>query len=330
MLEKHPTGPTNIQNIFFRCGNNQNLTFLSSKMANYSDQLPIFYHQMLRWQLKPVHHSQSLSSVRNYVPQNFAKHNYQNMKSIMPFDTIFVTNLRDPVSLAAFGRSYNNPQVLRPETLVAHAESAFVFSRNRPGNNTALNRRIYQRFGPNQMSFDLGLDVQRSYNLEEIQKFIQTIDSQFHLIMLDDRKEESLVHLQHLLCWTSDDMSVFRQNFRSILSPQNVSIDLQQTIRSINNVDELLYKHFSDKLTRQTEVFGKAKMDEQIASLQQDIKLRYDQCVKKLGDGQTFNSSNLTLDDYRYLRQKINTSEDRKCHELIMSQLLNAKLVGKN
>jgi len=281
-LKTHKTASSSIQNIFFRYGDKHKLTFVIPEGDNYFGHPEVFNRWMLYSQPTFVQHNKTLISIQNNIFAHHARYNYEEMKSIMPVDTIFVTILRDPVfvfeSLVSF---YNIQEIYHEKSTIQFLETFFSTSSNNSLYHTAFNKRITGRYGRNQLSFDLGLDVEHFDNLEIIRKFINIIDSQFHLIMIADRIEESLIHLRHLLCWTLDDVIVFRHNARKLNASHSLSIELQQKIRFFNNADELLYKFFDNKLTRQTEAFGKTEMENQIISLQNATKLMYDKCVEK-------------------------------------------------
>ncbi len=160
-----------------------------------------------------------------------------------------------------------------------------------------------------------------------IGKFIGIMESHFDLVMIAEHMEESLVHLQHLLCWTLDDIVIFQHNVRSIRSFGDLSIILKEKIRSFNNVDEILYKYFNDKLTHRTEAFGKVEMEKQIMSLQHAIKSMYDQCVKKLIPTEDLKPSKFTWHRYQHLTFKQNNNIDKRCHHLITSELMRKELL---
>jgi hypothetical protein len=248
----------------------------------------------------------------------------------MPADTIFVTILRDPVLvIESIFSYYNMKQLYHENSTIDFLEKFFSSSSNTSTYHSLFRERIVGRFGSNQMSFDLGFDVEHFDNLEMITKFIKTIDSQFHLVMIADRMEESLILLQHLLCWTRNDMITFQHNVRNVDVSRNLPSTLQQKIRSLSKADELLYKYFSDKLTRHTKAFGQSEMEKQIISLQRATKLVYDRCVKKEVPMRDIESSKFLWYSQRVLGYQLKDNADKKCQDLTTSELLYIELLKK-
>jgi hypothetical protein len=320
-MKTHKTGATSVQNILFRYGDTHNLTFVLPKVANYFGHPQFFDRRML--------HSQPTFSQYNILAHH-ARYNYNEMKSIMPADTIFVTILRDPVLVIESVFSYYNfKRAYKENSTIEFLEKFFSSSPNTSTYHSLFHKRVLGKYGNNQMSFDLGLDPEHFDNLETINKFIKTIDSQFHLVMIADRMEESLIHLQHLLCWTRDDMITFQHNVRNVDVSRNIPSTLQEKIRFFNKADELLYRHFSDKLARHTEAFGQNEMEKQIISLQRATKLVYDSCVKEEVPMRDAESSKLVWYSPRVLGYELKDNADKICQDLTISELLYTELLKK-
>ncbi len=329
-LKTHKTGSSTLQNIFFRYGDEHNLTFVLPKTNIYFGHPEPFNHRMVYLHPMPVQDPKALSSNRNNIFANHARYNYEEMKFIMPVDTIFVTILREPVSLIESLFSYCNlKKDYGINSTVEFLDKLFSTSPNMSFNLSSYHTRFKGRVGTNQMSFDLGLDVKDFDNLDMIKSFIKTIDSQFHLVMILDRIEESLILLQHLLCWTLDDVIVFRHNVRNMDFSHNLSIALKEKIRFANKADELLYKYFSDKLTLQIEAFGKTEMQKQIICLRHETKLMYDKCVEKEVPMKDLESSKNFWYNEFVSGFKLKENAEKKCHDLTTSEVRYTALLRK-
>ena len=177
------------------------------------------------------------------------------------------------------------------------------------------------------MSFDLGLDVQNFDKLEIVKDFIRTIDLQFDLVMIVERMEESLVLLQRILCWTVDDMILFRHNARNANALHNISVGMEQKIRHFNIADEHLYKYFSTKLTRRIAEFGETEMRKQVMSLRHATNTTYRKCVEKQVPMKDIESSRRIWFNSLILgfKQKQNTGKD--CVDLTNSELYYTNLL---
>jgi hypothetical protein len=252
------------------------------------------------------------------------------MKSIMPNDTIFVTILRDPVTLMeSLFSFFQIKEVYHENSTLQFLEKTFSNSLNKSAYHISFINRMAGRYGRNQMSFDLGLDAEYFDNLKMIKKFIKTIDSQFHLVMITERMEESLIHLQNLLCWTMDDVIVFRHNVRNLDVSRNLSNGLEERIQFYNKADNLLYKHFYAKLTRQTEAFGKAEMEKHIISLKHATKLMHKKCVEKEVPIKELELAKLIAVNNLVLGSKQTNVTDEKCRHLTTPELLYTILIRK-
>lgn len=82
------------------------------------------------------------------------------------------------------------------------------------------NPSYYERNKPgpalrNIQSFDLGLPAVDFDNRKAINEFIQKLDQNFHLVMLQKFFWESLILLKNLLCWRFEDLITFAKNSRN-------------------------------------------------------------------------------------------------------------------
>jgi len=66
-----------------------------------------------------------------------------------------------------------------------------------------------------QQLVDLGYNRQSLYNhTSSLEKFIQEMERSFHLVMISERFEESMVLLADLLCWPLEKVASFKVNVR--------------------------------------------------------------------------------------------------------------------
>jgi hypothetical protein len=322
-LKTHKTGSSSVQNLLFRFGDKHNLTFVLPSKGNYFGH-PQPFHRSMSWHSKNrlLQHTNNPLPSRNNIFAHHARFNCEEMKSIMPADTIFVTILRDPVSLIQSLVSYYDlKRFHRENSTDRFLQKFFSTTPNISTYHASLPRRALGRIGRNQMSFDLGLDIQNFDKLEMVRNFIRTIDSRFDLVMIVERMDESLVLLQRILCWTVDDMVLFRHNARNANALLNISVGLEQKIRHFNTADEYLYKYFSAKLSRRIAEFGETEMEKQVVSLRHVTDTTYHKCVEKQVPMKDIESSRrvwyngLTLG----LKQRQNTSKE--CGDLTNSEL---------
>ncbi|XP_075730469.1 galactose-3-O-sulfotransferase 3-like [Rhipicephalus microplus] len=163
---------------------------------------------------------------------------------VMPVDTVYVTILRRPTdafaSLFYYFELHNvydanltaflkQPFFVQPTVYVIkkasnpgrsfspHINVCFVFFALSVHPQTVRNSRLHGSLGFNQMAFDLGVDgddMADRGSVEEISRFVESVDRTFHLVMIAERFTESLVLLRDLLGWQLDDVVTFKHNMR--------------------------------------------------------------------------------------------------------------------
>ena len=123
----------------------------------------------------------------------------------------------------------------------------------------------FPRFGRNQMSFDLGLDERDFEDGDKVKAFMKSIHEAFHLVLILEDLEESLVLLRHQLCSSLEDVVHFPKNVRS--ERKSLKPDERRKLAELNSVDEALYETFSTDLRRKVQAFGEERMEEEKLAL---------------------------------------------------------------
>ena len=77
----------------------------------------------------------------------------------------------------------------------------------------------------------------------------------FHLVMLAERFEESMVLLASHLCWPLDNVKTFRVNARKEAFKVKLSPEEAKTLEHWQEGDMLLYKHFKAKFEQQVHTY---------------------------------------------------------------------------
>nr|XP_027204012.1 galactose-3-O-sulfotransferase 4-like [Dermatophagoides pteronyssinus] len=266
-IKAHKCASSAIQNIFMRYGYFNKKIFVLPKDGNYLGHPQLFSRSLVPD--PKLFHS-------NYnILTHHSRLNYQEMKMLMPNNTIFITIIRKPVDL--FESMFHYYKLNRFWSI--------SFNRfNRP--NLSIPKRIRQnrfvgKIGINQIMFDMGMSAKDFQNDDKIEKFIQYLDSIFSLVMVAERMEESLILLKNLLCWNFDDVVVFKVNARNRNSKHKISSTGIKHIEELNHADQLLYDYFNKKFDSKVRKFGREKMKQEINELRRRTKLYYDYCVNK-------------------------------------------------
>lgn len=105
--------------------------------------------------------------------------------------------------------------------------------------------------------FDLGLEKEQYFTDKKIKEALNEIDGSFHLVLLMEYFDESLILLARELCWDIRDVVYFRLNQRkSSDANTNLSEELVQKIRQWNRADVLLYNYFNRTFWNKIEKLG--------------------------------------------------------------------------
>ncbi|XP_054712861.1 galactosylceramide sulfotransferase-like [Uloborus diversus] len=263
-LKTHKCAGSSIQNILMRYGDNHNLTFVLPKDGNYLGHPEYFNKAMVAWPRLPSYN----------ILAHHTRFSYYDIRSLMPWNSIYITIVRDPVEIFESSYAYYGLDKF-------FGEDIHSFIRKLPKDSEKVaNRRYREKFGVNQMMFDLGADPKIFNNDFSILRYISKLDSWFDLVLVADRMDESLVLLRNLLCWDIDDVVTFKLNARNPKFKSKLNDNEKAKLRAFNRADDLLYKHFLEKFKRQIDAFDKQRLSAEIAELNRKTQNWYDLCVK--------------------------------------------------
>lgn len=240
-LKTHKTGGTTITNIINRHGDRHNLQFVLPKNKYNRLGWPWFFQTD-----HVMHHHGTTPNILC----NHARYNRAEMDKLMPNDTLYITILRDPVRQFESTFSYMTfGEILG---IVNESDPLAAFFRN--PREVLLNYLLTQdlrinsdrlKLIRNGMFYDLGLESKDFENNEKINETIRQLHKEFHLVMITEYFDESLILLKRLLCWDFSDMIHFHLNQRTKSHEKiNISKELEQKIKEWSKADSLLYEHF--------------------------------------------------------------------------------------
>ncbi|PIK58949.1 putative galactosylceramide sulfotransferase-like [Apostichopus japonicus] len=112
----------------------------------------------------------------------------------------------------------------------------------------------------NPMLFDMGVAIEDFNSEALVKKHIKTFHKRYRLVMVAEYFEESLILLRDLLCWTTEDVVVFKLNTRKDDSIVSLTEKAKQNIRDWNNGDVLLYEHFNRTIQKTIDDYGRSRM----------------------------------------------------------------------
>uniref|UniRef100_A0A3P9JHN4 Galactose-3-O-sulfotransferase 4 n=1 Tax=Oryzias latipes TaxID=8090 RepID=A0A3P9JHN4_ORYLA len=210
-LKTHKTGSSTVQNLLFRMGEKHGATFAFpsySYQFSYPDKFEADFVDEL-----PEGSSQF------DILCSHMRLNMEELKKVMPPNTIYITILRDPVQTFESVFSYYTFSI----PAFSMAKEAAETMENRSALSVFLGspesfwdpKSPENGLGKNPMSFDFGLDLQHG-NMAWSANLTALVET-FHLIMIAEHFDESLVLLRALLklkleeirAWNHLDMNLY-------------------------------------------------------------------------------------------------------------------------
>uniref|UniRef100_T1JN76 Galactose-3-O-sulfotransferase n=1 Tax=Strigamia maritima TaxID=126957 RepID=T1JN76_STRMM len=262
-LKTHKTAGSSIQNILMRYAENHGLLIALPFSLNYLGHPSPFKRTFVP----------RLKSGYSYnILCHHARFNFHEMRRVVNGNATFVTILREPAHVFESLFSYYKLKIFFNLTI-----ENFAYGTRRA--LEVANERFYRKIGRNQMIFDLGLNEKHFDNAEAILMYVNYLDRKFDLVMIAERMMESLVLLQHHLCWEPEDMLMFNHNVR--FNKLVIEPDIEVGLREFNRADQILYDYFDRRLTRKIAEFGVERMKREVEALEKKLKFWHDLCVEK-------------------------------------------------
>ncbi|XP_077985197.1 galactosylceramide sulfotransferase-like [Glandiceps talaboti] len=261
----HKCGSSTVLNILLRYGDMNNLTFVLPPSGNY-----------LGWP-KPFDKRKAMKVPWNEynIFTHHSRFSYEGISAIMPPSTVYVTCLRQPVSLFQSSFTYfdfgNYVGLKGPAGLKEFADGIEYYY------NKSHNARLL-----NPMLFDLGMNSEDMWNVTNIDNKIKYIDETFNLIMIAEYMDESLVLLKELMCWDTDDIVAFSMNARAPKSKSNITEEVAGKVLKWHAGDVKLYDHFNTTLWKRIESFGRERIQTELAKLKSRREYYSNHCIEKV------------------------------------------------
>nr|XP_019939398.1 PREDICTED: galactosylceramide sulfotransferase-like [Paralichthys olivaceus] len=254
-MKTHKTASSTFLNILFRFGEKQNLKFAFPSSRNdffYPSHFQHTYVQGYR------------SGMCFNIMCNHMRFNAPEVAKVLPRDTTYITILRDPAELFESAFHYFGHMVpltwrIPGEDKMAEflQDPTFYFSPN--GFNSFYLKNL--------LFYDLGQDNTLDSHDLRVEESIRLIAEQFHLVMLTEHFEESLILLKDILCWEMSDLLFFKLNARKETSVSKLTPELRAKALQWNSIDWELYKHFNLTFWKKVDAYGRERMAEDVAEL---------------------------------------------------------------
>lgn len=321
-LKTHKTASSTVQNIMFRYGDSRALVFaLPKKWDNRLSYPDVFQQHFV--ERKHLTHFDILCSHMRFRRAEVMK--------VMPEDSFYFSILRHPVALMESGFEY-----FYTDTVFRGFRSIDDFLDN--GQNR---RSVNDYLAHNNLAFDFGYDHTATANTSGLDTIVGNviagIERDFHLILISEYFDESMILLKHALCWSLEDVVSFKLNSRSDQSRKTISPMTVEKIRRWNVVDWGIYHHFNatfwDKVRG---VVGEEQMKREVSELRERQANLTSSCLKggrainprEIKDRhlKPFQPGGAVIQGYA-LNPGLDTPTRDKCHKLIMPELHYTRLL---
>lgn len=234
-LKTHKCASNSISNILLRYAFKQNLTVV----------LPDHGHDMMTNGKKTTGFSKNLIEDTTWFkaglrPQILALHsfwdNFTAVEEVMKMsgeNPILMTIFRDPVEVLISLWDYSNYETRAEMTLDKFFGENRHLSSKLSNKFQVLKRPLFNDFGAPFITSD-----------ESIERKITEIDNKFHLVMIVEEFDASMVLLKKVLNWNYEDLVSLKLNSRVSSKKSKISESTRTKIKMWLKDDYKLYNHF--------------------------------------------------------------------------------------
>jgi hypothetical protein len=140
----------------------------------------------------------------------------------------------------------------------------------------------FVQLGANQMIRDLGLDNIDTERPDRVDEYIAQLENQYHLVMIMEHMDKSLILMRHLLGWDLQDIVSLPMNQQQRRSSKDALEHLTQgqreNLRKINSADHALYRRFYALFEMRLAEFGNSRMEAELDAYRCLNNAVYDAC----------------------------------------------------
>uniref|UniRef100_A0A673BC84 Galactose-3-O-sulfotransferase 2 n=1 Tax=Sphaeramia orbicularis TaxID=375764 RepID=A0A673BC84_9TELE len=321
-LKTHKTASSTILNILYRYGESRNRTFA----------LPLNKHSQLFYPFFFTSHFvegiNSRSVQEFHIMCNHMRFRKSEVEKVMPGDSFYFSILRNPVAMM--------------ESIFIYYKSIPAFQKT-PSLNDFLNDcwTHYNSSVPNNhyahniLAFDFGFNndvTADSEDLEErVSRAIGTIERDFHLILISEYFDESMILLRRALCWSLEDIVSFKLNSRSEQTRRQLSPETAEMIKRWNALDWRIYLHFNSTFWHKVDtLIGREQMKKDVTELRELQTKLANTCLKDGGAVDPSKIKDTGLKPFQYgaaiiqgynLNTDIDEDTKTRCQRLVTPEL---------
>ncbi|XP_053324539.1 galactosylceramide sulfotransferase [Spea bombifrons] len=269
-LKTHKTGSSTILNILFRYGEKHHLRFAFPRGRN-DFGYPEYFQ---RWQVEGYRPGVCFNMICNHM-----RFQHSEVTTLLPSDAVYVTVLRDPAllfesSFQYFGRAvpltWSLPGSGNEQKINTFLRSPLSYYD--PGGFNAHYLR-------NLLMFDLGYDNDLNAKDPMVGQVLEELDRRFHLVMLLEYFDESLLLLRDLMCWDMDDILYFKLNARKDSNNSRLNSTMYRLAQEWNALDTLIYHYFNNTFWKRVENYGTERMKRDVMELRRRNEALKQECI---------------------------------------------------
>ncbi|NXJ91984.1 G3ST2 sulfotransferase, partial [Corythaixoides concolor] len=267
-LKTHKTASSTILNIMFRFAEKHSLTVALPAGENVHLGYPNAFLANF------VEGFRTMG--RNYnIMCNHLRFNPSEVRKVMAANTFYFSILRNPIPLLE--SSYVYYKNYAPAFRISKNVNEYLASPMKYYHPGSYRDNIYAR---NIMWFDFGYDNNAEDNTRYIQSVLKEIEQNFHLILIAEYFDESMILLKHTLCWDLDDVIYFKLNSRSQHTVQTLTLESKERIKTWCSLDWKLYLHFNQSFWRRIEeTIGLKELEKEVNLLRTRQKELMETCL---------------------------------------------------
>uniref|UniRef100_UPI00398EB434 galactose-3-O-sulfotransferase 2-like isoform X1 n=1 Tax=Pristiophorus japonicus TaxID=55135 RepID=UPI00398EB434 len=334
-LKTHKTASSTILNILYRFGEARNLTFALPN--SYQFGYPFLFST------RKIKFYNPFKTQEYHIICNHMRFFRPQVEKVMSKGTFYFSILRNPVTLAESSFTYYKGSSMafkKVESLEQFLSEPWRYYSPRDRGN---------QYARNLMWFDFGFDHNANDTRDYVELVLQEITSTFHLVLLAEYFDESMILLKEALCWDFSDVVSFRLNFRSNVTVGRLSDRMVGQARAWNSLDWRLYRHFNRTFWQRVERYGLQRMRSDVLVLRSQRQALTELCLLGSSPVEASQIQDKNIKPFQYGRARImgynlkphlGNSTREKCLRMVMPELqykdlLDAKLfplapAGKN
>ncbi|XP_029301977.1 galactose-3-O-sulfotransferase 2 [Cottoperca gobio] len=277
----------------------------------------------------------SSRSVREFhIMCNHMRFRKSEVAKVMPEDTFYFSILRHPVAMMESIFIYYKSI---PAFHKTHSLDDFLDNSWRNYNSSVTNNH----YAHNIVAFDFGFDNNVAAGAEDLEErasiAVAAIERDFHLILISEYFDESMILLKHALCWSLEDVVSFKLNSRSEQTRHPLLTNTAEKIKRWNALDWRIYLHFNTTFWHKVDsLVGQEQMKREVSQLRELQAELAKSCLKDGGAVDPSQIKDAGLKPFQYgaaiiqgynLNPHIDRQTKIKCQRLITPELQYTDLI---